>query len=276
MRISALASILCASCALAPGGEKPTPLATIPIEIRSGIPTIEVTVAGQPLALMLDYGSDESISLTASELARVQVRAQPGTRKFMNPAGERLEARQFIAPDVVIGGWHVGDLKGGEAMFGSSPTPDRNGSVGRPVVERYLMVLDYPGRAIRIYPSGDARALEAECGIDTFDVRLIDGAVQSAAMTEYGKLDFVWDTGTTHNFMRPAAVPGHEKVAVVVDDGPPELTLTKLVLGGRDYAPQRFRLMPFEEPAVHGFLGAGLMSTHKVCLDLPQQKGAIR
>ena len=38
---------------------------------------------------------------------------------------------------------------------------------------------------------------------------------------------------------------------------------------------QDFRVMPFAASPVDGYLGTGLMSSHRICLDIKQEKGAI-
>lgn len=275
MRALSLA-LLCAACSLKPELQNGSaPIATIPIEIRSGIPTVSVSVAGRPLYLMVDLGGHQGISLTAPELEQVTVRYLPTTSKSQNAKGEKLEARRFVAPNVVLGNLALGDIEGGESIFGTSVPPDRNGYIGEPVLGRYLLVLDYPSKQIRLYRSGDSVALQSECGINTFAVDFANGIATSTASTEFGELEFVWDTGTTHNFLRPAANATLEKLGRRIDEGPPVVTVSSVVLGGKDFGPQEFRLVPFAAPQVDGYLGAGLMSSHKVCLDIGKAMGAV-
>lgn len=225
---------------------------------------------------MLDLGGHEGISLTAAELEQAKVRFLAETSRFQNAKGEQLEARRFVAPDVAIGSLALGDVEGGEAIFGDFAPPDRNGYIGEPVLGRYLLVLDYPAGNIRLYRSGDSVALAEECGTHTFEIRFAHGVARSVAATELGDLEFVWDTGTTSNFLRPSANANLARLGRQVDDGPPVITLSKVVLGDRDVGPQEFRLFPFAAPAVDGYLGSGLMSSRKVCLDIHKGRGAIR
>ena len=261
-------ALACAACAPAP------PLADIPIELRHGLPTMEVRVAGEPLSLFLDLGGHQALSLTASEMQRVKLDPLPQVARFRNSDGEMLEAKQFVAPRVTLAGFQLGDLQGGERIFGSSVPPDRNGYIGRPAVDRYLLVLDYPGRRVRLYESGNDTALQHECGSRRFRIDLVDGIVRSSAETDYGPRLFIWDTGATHNFIRPSVLPG-TVVGTKIDEGSPVTELRHLRLGGHDVGPQQFRLIQFGAPAVDGYLGAGLLSSHKVCLDIPRNVGAI-
>jgi hypothetical protein len=247
------------------------PLATIEIELRHGVPTVDVRVAGEPLRLFLDLGGHRAIALTASELSRVKVKPLEATDRFRNSAGQVLTSRRFIAQDVVLGSLPLGDLEGSESVFGDSVPPDRNGYIGMPVLGRYLLVLDYPAKQLRMYRTGDKLALERECGPSTFPVSLENGIATTRGNTEFGDLVFLWDTGTTHNFIRRSSVP--QATGRRIDDGSPVMTVQKLVLGERDYGPQEFRLIQFQAPAVDAYLGAGLLGTRRVCLDIPQGKG---
>jgi hypothetical protein len=252
------------------------PVVEIPLEIRSGLPTTEVRVSGQPLALFLDLGAYLPIGLTAAEMALGNVKVSKGSDQQRNSSGTILESRRFVAADVVIGGRSFGDLEGGEAVYPRDQgPPDRNGYIGFGFLGRYLLVLDYPGHRARLYASGDREAFERECGKDAFPLDVRNGVVRSTVRTEIGDLTFAWDTGTTHNFLRPAAFKSTPYSPRTVDDGPPAVTLSTLSIGRNNYGPLEFRLLPFAAPDVDGMLGAGLFERRKVCLDVPEGRGAV-
>ena len=271
-------ALACAACGSLehPPDAAPRPLADIPIELRHGLPTMDVVVGGETLKLFLDLGGYQPISLTASEMERAKVTMLPRVTHFRNSEGQAFEARQFLAGKVRIAGFELGDLEGGEALHGKSGPPDGNGDIGRPVVDHYLLVLDYPQKHIRLYASGDDAAMRAECGSRRFRIDAVDGVVRSIVETEFGPRVFLWDTGATHNMVRPAVLP-REAVAAArkIDDGPPVAELQHLALNGHDVGMQPFRLIEFSAPMVDGYLGAGILSSHKVCLDIPRNVGAI-
>jgi hypothetical protein len=272
------AVLMCAACStgpLCPERRQPQPLAEIPVEIRHGIPTVNVLISGNVFRLFLDLGGHQAISLTSEELARANVRFLDRTVRFANSSGQILESRQFVAQNVVLDNFALGDLEGGESNFGDAAPPDRNGYIGMPVLGKYLLVLDYPAKRIRLYRSGDALALENECGRRTFTISLVDGTALSVATTEFGDRLFVWDTGTTSNFIRPSSIPVEKSGGRVVDDGPPIIGIESLSLGEQQLGPQEFRLVQFGAPAVDGYLGSGVFASRRVCLDIPQGKGAI-
>lgn len=278
MNRGALASVLlCGACSIAPEPpQRPHPLAEIPVEIRHRLPTVEVRVSGQPFRLFLDLGGFQAIALTTSELERVRVRFHDGTDRFRNSTGQVLTSRRFLAEGVFLGSFYLGDLEGGEAIFGDSAPPERNGYIGMPVLGRYLLVVDYPQKRVRLYDSGNTAALLRECGGETFPVRLEKGIAVSTGSTEHGDLLFIWDTGSTDNVVRPSALPHGNAAGRRIDDGPPVVTLERLKLGGRDIGPQQFRLVQFGAPDVDAYLGADLFASHRVCLDVRKGIGAIR
>lgn len=278
MNRGALASVLlCGACSIAPGqAHRAHPLADIPVEIRNRLPTVDVRVSGQPFRLFLDLGGHRAIALTTSELARVPVRFRDSSDQFRNSTGQVLTSRRFLAEGVFLASFYLGDLEGGELIFGDSAPPDRNGYIGMPVLGRYLLVIDYPQKRVRLYDSGNTAALMNECGGETFPIRLEKGIAVSTGSTEHGDRLFIWDTGATDNVVRPSALPPEKGAGRRIDDGPPVVTLERLKLGGLDIGPQQFRLVQFGAPDVDAYLGADLFASRRVCLDVRKGIGAIR
>ena len=276
-RRALVSALLCGACSTAPSGvpNATRPLAEIPIEIRHRLPTVDVVVSGQVFRLFLDLGGNRAISLTPSEIARATVRLSDRADQFRNSHGQVLSSRRFVAEEVYLGSFLLGDLEGGESIFGDSVPPDRNGYIGMPVLGRYLFVVDYPNKRVRLYESGNVEALTAECGRETFPIRLNNGIAVSTGSTEYGDRLFLWDTGSTDNVIRPSALPPEKAVGLRIDDGPPVATLKKLRLSNRDVGEQRFRVIAFGAPDVDAVLGADLFAALRVCLDIPRGVAAI-
>jgi hypothetical protein len=174
-----------------------------------------------------------------------------------------------------LGDLPLGDIEGGESTFGDAAPPDRNGYIGMPVLGRYLLVLDYPRKRVRLYKSGNSEAFSRECGARTFRVDFVNGIAQSIGSTEFGDRLFLWDTGATDNVIRPSALPPTQAVGRQIDDGPPVTYIERLELAEQNIGPQQFRIVPFGAPAVDAYLGADLFLSRKVCLDIPQRKGAV-
>jgi len=252
------------------------PIADLPVEIRNHLPTVVVLVSGKPFKLFLDLGAFEQIGLTTEELSKTRVRFTKSSSKYINSKGEAFESRRFIAPDVVIGGVPFGDLTGGEFINYPGGPPDQNGNIGMGLLGKYLMVLDYPNKHVRLYQSGDEAALRRECGTVTFSISVVNGVAQSLATTSKGNLLIEWDTGSTDNVLRPSIIPSAITLATQQDDGPPIFTVASVSLGGHKIGPVQFRLVPFAAPAVDAVFGTDLFASRRVCLDILQHKGAIR
>jgi hypothetical protein len=279
MRFLVLIVLSCAACSSLPKpGQQPIikPIADLPVEIRNHLPTVDVLVSGQPFKLFLDFGAFEQIGLTTEELTRTHVRFAKSSSKYINSSGEAFEAREFIAPNVVIGGVPFGDLQGGEFIHYPGGPPDKNGNIGMGLLGKYLLVLDYPNKHVRLYQSGDEAALQKECGTDTFSISVVNGVAQSVATTSNGKLLIEWDTGSTDTVLRPSAIPDSSKLGKQLDDGPPIFSVASIRLGDHEIGPVQFRLVQFAAPAVDGVFGTDLFASRRVCLDVLQQKGAIR
>jgi len=270
---------LLTACTIAPlhSASDIAPLIELPIVLRNGLPTVTVVVAGTSLDLFLDLAGHNTISLTAEELARVPVRYLDAADRYRNSSGTTFTARRFVAPHVVAAGYSVGDLEGGEYVLPSTGgPPDRNGYLGHGFLTKYLLVLDYPSRRVRLYRPGDQNAFKAECGAPQFAVTNRGGFTTSFADTEYGPISVLWDTGATHNFLRPSAVPAVVKLARKIDEGEPVISILEVDLGNGNIGPLDFRLLSFAAPDVDATFGTGLFATRKVCFDFVLGKGAIR
>ena len=249
------------------------PLANIPVALKDGLPTTEVRIAGRPVKLFLDLGGFQAITLTSEQLETASVRFVDRFEEYRNAYGGAFKARSFVARDVNVGGASLGDIEGGEIVFteGHAP-PVKTGYLGMRLLGRFLLVLDYPSRYVRLYASGNHQAFARECGQQSFQVLTVNEVAQSVVFTEYGKLLFEWDTGATHDFIRPS----RQRPEMRRGDGSlPGTTLRKFVLGRHDYGPLRFNVLDFSAPAVDGILGTDFLETRKVCLDIKQGKGAI-
>lgn len=248
----------------------------LPITLRHNLPTLRVSVAGTPLDLFLDLGGHNAISLTAEELAQTNVQYLSKADRYRNAMGEVFTAQRFVAPNLLIGGVSFGDVEGGEYVHPSiGGPPDRNGYIGRGLLSRYLIVLDYPHGRVRLYRPGDDAAFARECGIAQFAVSNRVGVISSVVYTTYGKLSVQWDTGATDNFLRPSTIGPVASAAKKVDDGSPILVVPSVKLGLQDIGPLAFRLLEFSDPAVDATFGTGLFASRKVCLDFSTGRGAV-
>jgi hypothetical protein len=279
-----LRSRICAAAAIsvsaAMAGCASTPITVepinVPLELRSGMPTATVLVGGTQFRLFVDLGGYSAIALTATELKRVEVRYLADLTRSTNASGDIYESRRFIAPEVSLGGVLFGDLEGSEFTFPEAAAPpDRNGFIGFALLSRFLLVLDYPSRSLRLYPGGYKDAMIRECGDQSFEIDTVNGIAQSIADTDYGRLVFSWDTGSTRSVVRPSTL-GAAARGRTAGAGTSPQTTAKFILGGRDFGPQTFLPIDYRAVAVDGVLGTDFFASRVVCLDIGRGKGAVR
>src|SRR2546423_3380458 len=154
----AAVSLAIAGCSSAPSAIEP--LAQLPLELRSGMPTTPVRIDGTQLELFVDLGGYSAIALTRAELERVSVRYLTDSARSTNASGDIYESRRFVASAVSLGGVLFGDLEGSEFVFPEAAAPpDRNGFIGFALLSRFLLVIDYPNRLLRLYVSGSKDAM---------------------------------------------------------------------------------------------------------------------
>jgi len=253
-----------------------SPLATVVVDTREGYPIAKVEVNHHSLRLMLDLGATQAVALRHAAILSTGVAPLDGVAQFIDSSGAAFSGDRFVAHTLSLNSLSVGDVAGSELPDESGGPASVEGLIGFPILSQYLLVLDYPNHRVRLYPSGDLSALMAECGSATFPLYLDKGTVKSRLSTQYGDLDALWDTGTTSNFLRPSAIPSANDKGRTVDDGPKVLVVRQLSLGGVPLPAQEFRLVQFVAPDDDVVLGAGLLASHRVCLDVPRLIGAVR
>jgi len=253
---------------------QPVPPAAIhvPFELQHGLPTIQATVGGKSVSLILDLGGGSMLALTTASLQKVTVNFTGKTHQFSDSAGNITRTRDYIAPHFVSGGLVLDQLAGNE-LSGRKSFP-WDGYLGIGVLKRYLLVFDYPQHELRLYPSGARAVMRKECGDASIPIELVKGVVQSTVATDHGTLTFAWDTGSSLDIVRPAAVGKAYKPSS--DGSLQTITFKRFSMNSRNYEPVEMALMPFTAPAVDGFIGSPFMHTRVVCIDPGAGVAAIR
>jgi hypothetical protein len=272
--IAVAVSAAIAGCSTTPGAIRP--LIQVPLELRSGMPTTTVSIGGTQLDLFVDLGGYSAIALTEAELKRVSVRYLTDSTRSTNASGDIYESRRFVAPGVSLGGVLLGDLEGSEFIFPEAAAPpDRNGFIGFALLSRFLLIVDYPDRSLRLYASGSRDAMTRECGDNSFEIDVVGGIAQSIADTDHGRLVFSWDTGSTRSVVRPSAIGGRVRTGTPGSEAFPH-KMAKFILGSRDFGPQTFLPIDYRGVTVDGVLGTDFFASRVVCLDIGRGKGGVR
>jgi hypothetical protein len=94
------------------------------------------------------------------------------------------------------------------------------------------------------------------------------GEPVTEAHTDIGLLTLWWDTGAPASILRKGLFND------VSSPSPSDtVSMTRLVLGGRDFGPWKFDVWEMSLPGFDGFIGHDFFSRHVVCVDFP--KGRI-
>lgn len=242
----------------------------IPFETNdTGLPTVVVKINGMPVTLFLDYGGYAQLAVKTEALGSTAVTFTGDVQKSRDAQGHERVSRKFSAHTLLAGSstWH--DVSGTELPVSPAFRFPQSGYVGFGLLKSYLAVFDYAGKELRLYASGDRKALNQECGLSTFPISVVDGVTQATAKTSYGAKTFQFDTGSNMDLLRPASVPGE----------PPkpgtQVELKAFQLGG-SAADRSFLVIPYQAPDVDGVLGRPFFAEHVVCLDPTAGVGGVK
>ncbi|MGH8052242.1 MAG: hypothetical protein ACREPB_16400 [Arenimonas sp.] len=264
----ALSNVLALAIALVqPNSDTAKDYVTVPLNTQTGLPTLQATVSGKPVTLILDLGGYKGIALTPAALAKLDVKYDTQVESWRNSEGEVFTAKLFAAPNVKIGEQSVGSVDGIEY---ATTVPGVDGYIGFAVLRNYTLVLDYPHNELRIYPPASATA-EKECGLTnpiSFDV--VSGVVQSKVGTDDGDLIFQWDTGASENVLRPSAINLNPDTEISSH------IFKQFSLGTKDFGRTRIPLREFVAPNVDGVLGTEFFVSKMVCLNFNKKIATIK
>ncbi len=239
----------------------------VPLNTQTGLPTLQASVSGKPVTLILDLGGYKGIALTPAALSKLDVTYDSQVESWRNSEGQVFTAKLFAAPDVKIGDQSVGSVDGIEY---STTTPGVDGYVGFAVLRNFTLVLDYPHNELRIYPPASAAA-EKECGMtNPISFEVVSGVVQSKVGTDDGDLIFQWDTGASENVLRPSAINLNPDTEISSH------IFNRFSLGTKDFGRTRIPLREFVAPNVDGVLGTEFFGAKIICLNFTKKIAAIK
>jgi predicted aspartyl protease len=126
-------------------------IGSLPLEFRAGLPFTQAEVRGSagtvPVRLLVDTGSNDTLSLIAASRPELQLPADAQPRESCYVGGARTT-------------WHGApvDIAFGDAVARQVSTSyedgdrvlrgERNGSLGMGLLKRYVFAIDYPGKRI--------------------------------------------------------------------------------------------------------------------------------
>ena len=222
-----------------------------------------------PLSLLLDLGGFDTISLNKADSAKVGAQGKDQRRQASLFDGKLQEYQGLHFKAVTVGNAEFGEVEG------SALSGEGNSYVGAGLLEKWLVVLDYPHSQVRLYKSGNSQALERECGTTTFPVDVRRGVFQTYMRTEGKLVTAAFDTGANFSVIRPSAL--NLRGAEHYPDSSPEIhKLREIRINRAKISELSAALIEFKAPPVDIVLGTNFFQGRRVCLDGPAHIGAMR
>jgi hypothetical protein len=117
-----------------------------------------------------------------------------------------LSARKFTIPEVHLGALVLHDVPGHEIVFAPDyAPPKKDGQLGFAFLRNYTVVVDFPGRRLKLYDAADA-ILPSECGTRVAPLEIGPAGLQSVARTNRGTIRVAWDTAAQVSMLTPEAL----------------------------------------------------------------------
>jgi hypothetical protein len=248
---------------------------SLPIQIVESNAITEITVGTRKVKVGVDTGGG-GIELDADVIR--DAGGVPLNRKQQgNDAyGRESSVPLFRVPQMTIGGKTFRNVVVAQAEP-NEDGPAVPGSIGRHFLYQYLVVIDYPGSAIKLWPR-DSEAGRATCGNTRMPMERTKEShlVISTFSTPAGSFRLVWDTGATYSALQDVFA-ADRKLALTDMQGTSFHIASSFKGGGQDFGALEFVVLPVQPPdRTHGFLGANFFSNHVVCLDYGKREVRIR
>lgn len=240
-----------------------TLISTVPLLLEDNLPYVKVDVGGQPVTVRLDSGAwDSGVALTTADLDRTTV-TFTGTTRWQNAMGHVLSARKFVIPEVRLGELVLHDVPGHEIVFAPDYTPPkRDGQLGFAFLRNYTVVVDFPGRQLKLYDAAEP-TLPPECGTQVAPLEVGPAGLQSVARTSVGTIRVAWDTAAQASMLTPEALRVPDSRYKL---GEPH-ELAEFTIGDVKLGPLTVRSVKVQIPDLDGLVGFDFFNEHVVCFD---------
>jgi predicted aspartyl protease len=238
------------------------------------MPWVDAKIGGRPVRLLLDLGGFDAVALIPEELKELQVAWTGRSRTTFSAMGDAAQAREYVLPEVEIGGIVFTDVKGFEDLLhGKNRSVSRSGYLGLGLLRRFRIVIDYPARRlVLIWPDAampDGYDVENWATSELAPNR--DGVMARVKLNGADRL-MVWDSGASHCVLK-SGLEGTAPVRPI--KGHPFAAVDSLIVGGRELGPFDFALLDFKQPKADGFIGYSFFARHAVYVDFRNRVLAV-
>ncbi len=252
-------------------------MTAVSIRLVDTDPVIEVKINGSPIDVQFDIGTEATLAIFPGQLesiAKRRIGTASGGLSMSGPLGERpvYEVDLIEIGDIQITNARiVEDYHDSEYREWFSSRLDAYGFLGRGLLGRYRVVIDYSNRALTLISPAAQPEQQAACtGTELPLVQGQDWGLVSKAETEIGELVLVWDTGT------PASGVLKRRTDLAGLDYEDEETLLveQFDINGHNFGPMELEVWDWREnsPPFDGFIGYDFFADNVVCVDFPDHR----
>jgi hypothetical protein len=272
--------VLAAAAILPAVGATPDPL-RLPLRIVRNNPVTSIEVAGHEIRIGVDTGGG-MLGLTREALTQagaVELAGEPIIWTDAN--GQEHEARRFRVPQIRVGGRQFTNLDAIEAE--AVPNGPAAASVlGRAFLKQFVVIIDYPGRMMILLdpavPDVEAESMGCKGTRVPFEESSEADLVVTRVKMDGATVRLGWDTGASYSALRTGVATVHQlPVTPAVGQKPPFYDTKSLIIGGSDFGPLEFAVLPLGIPSdLDGVLGYNVFAKHIVCLHYGRKEVLVR
>jgi predicted aspartyl protease len=264
-------TVLAAAAMVPAVGATPDPL-RLPLTFLRNNPVTSIEAAGHEIKIVVDTGGGV-LSLSREALTQAGAVELAGKPTIWTDAnGQAHEAGRFRVPQMRVGGRLFTGLDAIEAETIPNGPPVPN-VLGREFLRQFIVIMDYPGRTMTLLSPETADAEAEAMGCKGSRVSFERTSAPGLAITQV-KLDgatmrLAWDTGATYSSLPAGSVTAYQlPVAPAAGKKPPFYNTKHLIVGGSDFGPLEFVVLPLELPSdFEGMLGYNAFAGRVVCLN---------
>jgi predicted aspartyl protease len=253
----------------------------LPLTLLRNNPVTSIEVAGHEIKIVVDSGGGV-LSLSREALTQagaVELAGKPAI--WTDAHGQAHEAPRFRVPQIRVGGRLFTNLDAieSEPIPNGPPVPN---VLGREFLRLFIVLMDYPGRTMTLLSpeiaDAEAEAMGCKGTRVPFERTSAPGLAITQVKVDGATMRLAWDTGATYSSLPAGVVTAYQlPVTPAVGQKPPFYNTKRLIIGGADFGPLEFVVLPLELPSdFEGMLGYNVFAQHVVCLNYGRSELRVR
>jgi hypothetical protein len=243
----------------------------------NNMPSIEVNIQGKAYPVFVNLTAVVPLTLSKDILATIEKKPHE-TMQFMNEKGKTVEFPTFIISKINIGDLTFTDVIVAESN-GQCLDGYRVGEIGRPLLEKNNLMLDFPNSTVIACNSFDklkriGYRLEDMTQVP-FEMEEQAGGIALPVLSDLGTIKLALFTGSAFSFIRSSFL---KETETEKDSFGAYFTSSNFTMGGKNWGRQRLHLcdLPIELQEFNGGIGMDFLSEHIVYIDFKKNVAYIR